>query len=38
MLDPITKAKLGPGDGEYLALIQTIFGENSAQSRLSRDC
>jgi TolB-like protein/Flp pilus assembly protein TadD len=36
-LDPITKAKLGPGDEVYLAVIQTIFGENSgAISTLTR--
>jgi serine/threonine-protein kinase len=36
-LDPISEANFGPGDGVYLALIQTVFGENSrAISTLTR--
>ena len=36
-LDPITKAKFGPGEDVYLAVIQTVFGENSdAISTLTR--
>jgi TolB-like protein/Tfp pilus assembly protein PilF/predicted Ser/Thr protein kinase len=37
IIDPITKAKSGPGEDVYLALIQTVFGENSrAISTLTR--
>ena len=37
IIDPITKAKFGPGEDVYLAMIQTVFGENSdAISTLTR--
>jgi len=37
IIDPITKAKSGPGEDVYLAMIQTVFGENSdAISTLTR--
>jgi tetratricopeptide (TPR) repeat protein len=37
IIDPITKAKFGPGEDVYLAMVQTVFGENSdAISTLTR--